>query len=105
MVVRTRIRAFFRQLVLLILAGASIAYFGFHAVNGDHGIMAQRQYDDQKRDLSAQLADLRAKRTALERRVALLKNDALDPDVLEDKARNLLGMVHPNDVVVLLPRN
>ena len=105
MVIRTRIRAFFRQLALLILAGAAISYFGFHAFNGDHGIMAQRQYDDQKRDLSVQLASLRETRAALERRVALLKSEAIDPDVLEDKARNLLGMTHPNDVVVLLPRD
>ena len=103
MVIRIRIRAFFRQLALFLGAAGAIGYFGFHAFSGDHGIQAQHQFDQQKQDLTAELADLHAQRTALERRVSLMKAAALDPDELEEKSRQMLGLVHPDDVVYLLP--
>jgi cell division protein FtsB len=104
MVVRTRIRAFFRQLALFIGAGAAITYFGFHAFSGDHGIMAQRHYDEQKDQLSSELDQLQRDRRGLERRIALLKSDSIDPDILEEKSREMLGLTSTNDVIVLLPK-
>lgn len=104
MVVRTRFRAFFRQLALVLGAAGAIGYFAFHAFNGDHGIQAQQKFEQQKQDLSATLADLQATRADLERRVALVKASALDPDVIEEKARQLLGTVEADEVVVLMPQ-
>jgi cell division protein FtsB len=100
MVVRVRLRAFLRFALLHLSGLAVIAYFGFHAYNGNYGITAQLQYDERKRDLQAELEDLTRKRQALEIRVALLRTDAIDPDLLEEKARRLLGLTHANDVVV-----
>jgi cell division protein FtsB len=104
MVVRTRIRALLRQLALLVGAAAAITYFGFHAFGGDHGIMAQRHYDEQKEQLSNELDQLQRERRGLERRIALLKADSIDPDVLEEKSREMLGLTNRDDVVVLLPK-
>jgi cell division protein FtsB len=104
MVVRTRLRAFIRQLALFLGAASAIAYFGFHAVNGNHGMMARRHYEEQKRELSLELGRLKEDKAALERRVALLKAESLDPDMLDEKAREMLGLASPSEVVVLLPR-
>ena len=104
MVVRTRLRAFFRQTALFFGAAAAIAYFGFHAFSGDHGIMAGRQYDQEKQKLADELAGLQSTRTALERRVMLLKSNSIDPDILDEKSREMLGLIHPSEVVVFLPR-
>jgi cell division protein FtsB len=103
MVVRTRLRSFFRQLGLFIAAAAAISYFGFHAFSGNHGLMATRHYQEQKRILSAELDAVQAERAALARRVTLLKSNSIDPDTLEDEAREMLGLTHKSDVVVLLP--
>src|SRR6476620_11027497 len=100
MVVRTRLRAFFRQTLLFMGAAAAIAYFGFHAFSGNHGIMARRQYDEKKQKLSDELAALQAERAALERRVTLLKSNSLDPDIIDEKSREMLGLTNPNEVVV-----
>jgi len=102
MVIRTRLRAFLNQLALFVGTAAAIAYFSFQAFNGDHGIQAQRQYDQQKQKLSDELASLQDQHAALERRVNLLRSSTIDPDMLEEKARELLGFVHPNDVIVFL---
>ncbi len=104
MVVRTRLRAFFRQTLLFMGAAAAIAYFGFHAFSGNHGIMARRQYDEQKQKLSDELAALQAERAALERRVTLLKSNSLDPDIIDEKSREMLGLTNPNEVVVFVSR-
>lgn len=104
MVVHVRLRAFTRFVLLHLGGAAIIAYFGFHAFNGNFGITAQRQYEAQKVALQAELTRLKAEREALEVRVALMRTDALDPDLLDEKARRLLGLAHPNDVVILRGR-
>ncbi|CAM5767598.1 hypothetical protein LMIY3S_02216 [Labrys miyagiensis] len=102
MVIRTRIRAILNQLALLLGTAAAIAYFSYQAFNGDHGIQAQHQFDRQRQDLTNELAQLQDEHQALERRVNLLKSQTIDPDMLEEKTRELLGLVDPSDVVVLL---
>ncbi|GLS18783.1 hypothetical protein GCM10007874_18000 [Labrys miyagiensis] len=102
MVIRTRIRAILNQLALFLGTAAAIAYFSYQAFNGDHGIQAQHQFDKQRQDLTNELAQLRDEHQALERRVNLLKAQTIDPDMLEEKSRELLGLVDPNDIVVLL---
>jgi len=104
MVVQTRLRAFIRQIALFLGAAGAIAYFGFHAVNGDHGMMARRQYEVQKRELTVELDRLKEEKASLDRRVALLKAESLDPDMLDEKAREMLGLASTSEVVVLLPR-
>jgi cell division protein FtsB len=104
MVVHVRLRAFTRFLLLHLGGLAIIAYFGFHAFNGNFGITAQRQYEARKIALQADLTRLKAEREALEVRVALMRTEALDPDLLDEKARRILGLTHQNDVVVLRGR-
>lgn len=104
MVVDVRLRAALRLAALYLGGIGLIAYFGFHAYAGNYGITAQRQYEERKLALQAELDRLTAQRTALETRVALLKAGALDPDILDEKARATLGLVHANDVVVLRAR-
>jgi len=52
----------------------------------------------------AELSDLAAERQTLEHRVSLLSSTALDPDMLEERARIMLNVAHPNDVVILLDK-
>ena len=102
MVIRTRIRAILNQLALFLGTAAAIAYFSYQAFNGDHGIQAQHQFDKQRQDLTNELAQLQDEHQALDRRANLLKAQTIDPDMLEEKSRELLGLVDPTDVVVLL---
>lgn len=104
MVIRTRLRAFVRQLALFVGAAGAIAYLGFHAINGDHGLMARRQYEAQKRELGRELDRLKDEKAGLQRRVALLDADSIDPDMLDEKAREMLGLAAASDVVVMVPK-
>ncbi len=81
-------------LVLLIL------YFGFHAFTGERGLLSSTQRDAALAAKSKELADLRAQRRDLEARAKLLRDSSLSADLLEERARSLLGFGHPNDYVV-----
>lgn len=103
MVTRKRLRSALTALGLYVIAALLIGYFGVNAFSGDHGLKAKQDIDDQLRTLSAQLAELRADRAQWERRIALMKSDRLDPDMLDEQARLLLDYTHPNDLTLMMP--
>jgi cell division protein FtsB len=102
MVIRPRIRAFLAALGLYVLAALFIGYFGVNAYTGNHGIRAKQNLDQRIADLTGELESTRAERERWERRVALLKSDRIDPDMLDERARQLLDYADPRDVTVLI---
>ena len=96
-----RVRA--RKILPTVLAASVVGYFGYHALHGERGFLAWREL---KQDLAAARSvevQIAAERARLDRRTALLRADNLDPDLLEERARVLLGYGHPGDLVVLRP--
>jgi len=90
-----------RRVILPALAAAYLGYFGFHAFNGTYGLIASAEFVKEAGDLEAELAELRAQNAELERHVALLRSDNLDPDMLDEQARSALNMIGPNEVVII----
>lgn len=101
MVSRPRLRSFFTALCLHLTAALVIGYFGVHAYTGDRGLNARKNLDQQIAELSAELATVKAEREKWQRRVALLKPERIDPDLLDERARDLLDYVHRRDVVII----
>ncbi len=77
-------------------------YFGYHAVNGNYGLKALRQLDNQLETISLQASATHTRRQALETKVARLRPDNLDPELLGERAREVLGFLRPDEVVVLV---
>ena len=77
-----------------------IVYFGFHAFTGERGLLSSTQRDATLAAKSRELAELRTQRQDLEARAKLLRDSSLSADLLEERARSLLGFGHPNDYVV-----
>ena len=85
------------------MLGACLAgYFVYHAVQGDRGIVAWMQLNQQIRVAEDELAKTDAERQEMEQRVALLSNTSLDLDMLEERARVMLNFAHPDDLVIFL---
>jgi cell division protein FtsB len=101
MVSRPRLRSFFTALGLYLLAALLIGYFGVNAYTGDHGLRAREKIDRQIAALSDELAQATAERERWDRRIRLLKSDAVDPDMLDERARELLDYGDPRDLVLL----
>ena len=104
MVIRPRIRSFLAALSLYVLAAAFIGYFGVNAYTGNHGIRAKQTLDQRIADLTQELDATRAERERWEHRVSLLRSDRIDPDLLEERARQLLDFADPRDVTTLIKR-
>jgi cell division protein FtsB len=104
MVTRRRLRSILNTLALYALAALLIGYFGINAYNGDRGLKAREDIDRQMATLSAELERLKAEQAQWERRIALLKSDDIDPDMLDERARILLDYADPHDLTLMLNR-
>ncbi len=102
MVIRPRIRAFLTALGLYVVAALFIGYFGINAYTGKNGINARQELDQQIADLAREVERVKAERVRWERRVALLKTDRIDPDMLDERARQLLNYLDPNEVTIMV---
>ncbi len=104
MVTRKRLRSILTTLGLYVTAALLIGYFGVNAYSGNHGLKAKEDLDQQIGTLSADLDRLKRERAQWERRVALLRADRLDPDMLDERARALLDYAAPNDLTLMITR-
>lgn len=75
-------------------------YFTFASVQGDFGLFRRIQVE-------AEIDTLKAERDALEAEVAVLRNKTrrlsdsyLDLDLLDEQARDVLGMVRSDEIVL-----
>jgi cell division protein FtsB len=86
-----------------ILGISLVGYFAYHLVQGERGFVAWLRLSHQLQDARATLDATRAERDALDRRVALLRPEHLDRDMLDERARATLNVAGPNEIVILRP--
>jgi cell division protein FtsB len=77
-----------------------VAYFLWQATQGDRGLDALAQRQQQLQEAQAELARADADMAGWERRVAGLRTSRLDPDALDERARAMLNLSDPNDIIV-----
>ena len=75
-------------------------YFVFHALTGERGMLSADQRDTVLAKRQAELKLVRAQRMDLEARARLLRDHSLSRDLLEERARSLLGFADPKDYVI-----
>ena len=96
------IRRRLNQVALPLLGACLSTYFVFHAIHGDRGLLAWLRLNQELKIASSEAAQAAVLRGALERRVTLLSNISLDPDMLDERARVMLNYAHPNDLIIFL---
>ena len=94
----------FQAFIFPLLACGAAGYFGYHFQTGDHGLKARADLERRKEVLAGELAGLKEVRKRLDRDVALLRPESLDPDMLDERARAILNLAHPDDLVMLKRR-
>jgi cell division protein FtsB len=93
---RNRAKATVAPLIFLSLAG----YFGWNAVQGNRGLVAYAQRQDLLAQAQADQARAQSERDAWERRVAGLRSQHINADTLDERARAMLNLADPADVIV-----
>ena len=101
MIVRKRLRSILAALGLYAGAALMIGYFGVNAYTGARGLKSNQDLAQQMSALTAEVAALKLERQRWEHRVSLLRSDAIDPDLLDERARAVLDYVDPHDLVLL----
>jgi cell division protein FtsB len=104
MVTRKRLRSTLQTLALYIGSALLIGYFWVNAHSGNLGLRAKQDLTQQEADLSRERDGLKAERVAWEHRVALLRPASVDPDTLDERAREMLDYAHPRDLILILKR-
>ena len=82
------------------LLGTMIAFFGFHTVAGDRGILARPHLEHKIIQAQEQLSLLKKHHFFLSHRISLMHKGGVDADILAETARSELGLFAPNDVII-----
>ena len=77
------------------------AYFVHHAQHGPHGWIARATQVEKRDALRDRVAALSKEREALGARAELLNGTTIERDVLDERARDLLGLSRADEIVVI----
>jgi cell division protein FtsB len=91
-----RMKPFLPSAILLFL----VVYLGVQALTGQRGLLSGHERDALMVQREAQLAGILEQRQDLEVRVRYLRTDSLSRDLLEERARAVLGFADPRDYVI-----
>lgn len=87
---------------VLYLAGCLLlsVYFAYAAIAGDYGVFKRAEIDAQSRDLRGQLDLLNVEVAKLENLTRRLSDTYLDLDLLDERVRDVLGMIRTDEIVI-----
>ena len=80
-----------------------MAYFGYNVIIGERGLLSKWRLADEVAQLEQEFDGLKKRRTLLEQKVSLVRPESLDPDMLDERARIILNLAHPNDITIMRP--
>jgi cell division protein FtsB len=100
MVVRTRVRSIVLPIVFYLALGMASFYLVWGASNGEHGLNAKAKFDREAETMSGELAGLKDERRRWERRVASLRPESVDKDLLDEEAHAMLDRVARDEAVI-----
>jgi cell division protein FtsB len=78
-----------------------VAYFLHHLIQGERGMLALRNLEATLEEYHQRLHQLKHAHDLLAHKVHLLKPGSLCPDLLEERAKAVLGYTHKNEQIVL----
>ncbi len=84
-------------LSVMILLGL---YFTFAAVQGDYGVFRRAEVNAEADQLRVELAALSAEVARMENLTHRLSDAYLDLDLLDQQARDVLGMIRSDEIVI-----
>ena len=92
------------DLIVTCVCCALLGYFAWHAWKGPRGFPYRDALVAQAVLLKDRYEATKAERVRLENKVALLRPESIDPDLLDELARGQLELAKPTDVVAFTAR-
>lgn len=94
-------RYILRQNLLTIIGFCLFCYFSYHAALGERSYIGLISLERQVAKVSEQHEHLKTEREALEKKVTMLRPGSIDRDLLEERARYILGYGYENERIIL----
>jgi cell division protein FtsB len=98
--IRTRTRPAFGVIAFFATAFGLGLYFAFAAVQGDYGLFRRAEVELEAARLTTELAALEAEIARYENLTRRLSDDHLDLDLLDERARDVLGLMRADELVI-----
>jgi cell division protein FtsB len=93
---------FWRHLLVTLILMSAGVYLGYSVLSGQFGIESREALEADIAELTAQSSALAAEVDSYRHRIDLFKSSSLDPDIVSERARALLAMSEPDDIVVMV---
>lgn len=90
-----------KQNIWNLIGFCLVCYFGYHTVMGERSILRLMSLERKLAFVTMTYEDNRSQRLMLEDKVVRLRPGSLDPDLLEERARYVLGYTMPGEQVIL----
>lgn len=91
------------RLIVPSISALFLAYFGFHAYNGEFGIYSKYKLEARAAELQSRLDVIQGQRMEMERRVQLLQDGTLEKDMLDEQARKALNLSYADEITIMRP--
>lgn len=95
-----RNRPAFGVVIFFAVAFSLGIYFTFAAVQGDFGLFRRAEIRIEAQHLAEELAQLDAEVERMQNLSRRLSDDYLDLDLLDEQARDVLGLIRADEIVV-----
>ncbi len=79
----------------------AVVYFGYHAIKGENGIFAVMSLEQRIEQAEADLVKVIAVEQRLRNHVTLLNPPSINRDMLDEQARRMLNLAHPDELVIM----
>lgn len=86
--------------VFSVVVISLMAYLTFAAVQGDYGLFRLFQIEAKEQQLRAELQRLEVERAVIANKTLRLSAGHLDLDLLDERARAVLGLGHPDEIII-----
>lgn len=96
----TRKRPALGVLIYFTIAFGLGVYFTFAAVQGDYGLFSRAEIDAEGKALQLQLDRLNQQVARMENLTHRLSDTYLDLDLLDQQARDVLGLLRNDEIVI-----
>ena len=95
-----RLRPALGAAIYLTVMCFAALYFTFASVQGEFGLFRRVQIEAEQAQLEAERARLREEVAALENKTHRLSDAYLDLELLDQQARDVLGLIRPDEMVL-----
>ncbi len=95
-------RYMIRQNILAVICFCLSIYFAYHLVAGERSYLRLISLESQIEKTQDLYAQTKENRQAVEHKVVMMRPGSIDPDLLEEQVRTVLGYTRADEKVILM---